>query len=190
MRNNIFCKPAPKFICIIREGSIDFISVLNSKRQSYQCLQNKNPLSGCKVSTFFSFCQCLRWPFSRPYILLARAVTTVTSHYSTAANTFLTLFMSQINLKMHINEQIIAKLCGEFKYECLRRWLSKVLARDTWKICHGKYSYFLINAPMMDSGGLERGWSENWRGIDLVHNKYNTTFLGLLADHRLLFYKI
>ncbi len=116
----IFLKPAPKFNCTVREGAIVFISVLNSKRQSYQCLQNKNPLSSCKVSIFFSFCQCFRWPFSSPYILMARAVTTVMSHYSTAVHTFLTLFMSQFNFKMHINEQIIAKWCGDFKYECLR----------------------------------------------------------------------
>ncbi len=35
--------------------------------------------------------------------------------------------------------------------------------------------------------GLVRKLEE---GIDLVHNKYNTTFLGVLADHRPLFYKI
>ncbi len=72
--------------------------------------------------------------------------------------------MNQINLKMHTNEQIIAKLCGKFKHECLRRWLWKELATDTWKVCHGKHSYFLINACMMDSGGLESVWWENWMG--------------------------
>ncbi len=98
-----FCKPPPKFICTIREGSIHFISVLNSKRQSYQCLQNKNPLSGCKVSTFFHFVSFSDDPFLAPTFYWC-ALTTVTSHYSTAAQTFCILFMNQIDLKMHLNE--------------------------------------------------------------------------------------
>ncbi len=61
-----FWKPATKFNCTIREGAIVFTNVLNSKRQSYQCLQNKNPLSGCKVSTFFSLCPCLLMPPFQP----------------------------------------------------------------------------------------------------------------------------
>ncbi len=48
-------------------------------------------------------------------------LTTVMSHYSTAAHTFRMLFMSQINLKMHIDEHIIAKCYDEFKYECIRK---------------------------------------------------------------------
>ncbi len=35
--------------------------------------------------------------------------------------------------------------------------------------------------------GLVRKLEE---GIDLVYNKYNTTFLGVLADHMPLFYRI
>ncbi len=66
MCGTIFCKPAPKFICTIREDSIHFIRVLNSKRYSYQCLQNKSPLSSCKVSTFFHFVRFSDDPFPVP----------------------------------------------------------------------------------------------------------------------------
>ncbi len=59
----LFCKPAPKFIYTIREGSIHLISVINSKRQSYQCLQNPNSQSSCKVSTFFHFVSFSDDPF-------------------------------------------------------------------------------------------------------------------------------
>ncbi len=59
-------------------------------------------------------------PFPAPTFYW-QALTTMTSHYSTAAHTFCLLFMSQIYLNIHINEHIIAKLYGEFKYECIRR---------------------------------------------------------------------
>ncbi len=39
----------------------------------------------------------------------------------------------------------------------------------------------------MDGGGLVR--KLKW-GIDLVHNKYNTAFVGVLANHKPPFYKI
>ncbi len=42
----------------------------------------------------------------------------------------------------------------------------------------------------MDGGrGVEKGEITE-KGTNEVHNKYNTTFLGVLANHRLLFYKI
>ncbi len=41
-------------------------------------------MSDCKISTLW---QCLRWPLSSPYILSVRAVTIVTSHYSTHCST-------------------------------------------------------------------------------------------------------
>ncbi len=44
-------------------------------------------MSNCKVITFFSLCQCLRWPLSNPYILSVSAVTIVMSHYSTSTQT-------------------------------------------------------------------------------------------------------
>ncbi len=46
--------------------------------------------------------------------------------------------------------------------------------------------------PMMDGWGDWKGVGEKTErgGIDLVHNKYNTTFLGVLTNHRPLFYKI
>ncbi len=104
----------------------------------------------------------------------------MTSHYSTAAHTFCTLFRSQINFKMHINEHIIATLYGEFKYECIRRWVSNVLATNTWKVGHSKHSYQCTHDGQLGAGkGLVRKLEE---GIDLVHNKYNTTFLGVMAS--------
>ncbi len=39
-------------------------------------------------------------------------------------------------------------------------------------------------------GGWKGVGEKTERGIDLVHNKYNTRFLGVLADHMPLFYKI
>ncbi len=139
----MFCKLAPKFICTIREGSIHFINVRNSKRKSYQCLQNKNPLSSCKVSTFFHFVSFSDDPFPAPTFYW-RALWLLWRHTTpTAAQTFCMLFMNQIDFKMHINEQIIIKLYGELEYECIMRWLSNGLVTDTWKVGHGKHSYFL-----------------------------------------------
>ncbi len=64
---DLFCfKLSSKFNCTARECIIVLISVRNSKRQSYQCLQNKNPLSGCKVSTFFHFVSFSDDPFPAP----------------------------------------------------------------------------------------------------------------------------
>ncbi len=163
------------------------ISVLNSKRQSCQCLQNKNRQSSGKVSTFFFMLSVFEITLFQRLHFIGKCWLLWRHTTPTTAQTFCMLFMDQIDLKMHINEQIITKWCGEFKYECLKWWLSKELATDTWKVCHGKHSYFLINAGTMDSGGLVR---KPKGGIDLVHNKYNATFLGLLADHRTLFYKI
>ncbi len=89
------------------------------------------------------------------------------------------LFMNQIDLKMPINEQISIKLYGEFEYECIRSWLSNVLATDTWKVGHGKHSYFFSNVRIMDGGGPDGGLLRKLKGgPNLVHNKYNTTFLG------------
>ncbi len=118
-------------------------------------------------------------PFPAPTFYW-RALTTVMSHYSSVAHTFCMLFMSQINLKMHINEQIIAKLYGEFKYEFIRRWVSNVLATNTWKVGYASILIFLSMHPGSTVGaakGLVRKLEE---GIDLDHNKYNTTFLGVL----------
>ncbi len=127
----IFCNSASTFICTIRKGSIHFISVLNSNRQSYQCLQNQNSLSGCKVGTFFHFISFSDDPFQVPTFFW-HALWLLRCHPTpTAAQTFCMLFMNQIDLKMHINEQIIRKLYGEFDYECIRRWLSNVQATDT-----------------------------------------------------------
>ncbi len=98
---------------------------------------------------------------------------------SIAALSSCMLFMNQIDLKMPINGQISIKLYGEFEYECIRRWLSNVLATDTWKVGHGKHSYFLINACIVDGGGPEGGLLRKLKGgPNLVHNKYNTTFHG------------
>ncbi len=73
------------------------------------------------------------------------------------------LFMNQIVLKMPINKQISVKLYSKFEYECIRMWLSNALATDTWKVGHGKHSYFLINAHIMD-GGAGRGVAEKTEG--------------------------
>ncbi len=100
----IFLKPAPKFDCTIREGAIVFSNVLNSKRQSYQCLQNKNPLSGCKVSTLFSLCPCLLMPPSNPYILL--------------------VLTDYCDVTLQKIEQINTKLSTECKYQSIRKRLS------------------------------------------------------------------
>ncbi len=114
----IFCKPTPKFICTISKGSIHFISVLNFKRQPYQCLQNKIPLSSCKVSTFFNvvsfsddplpaltFYWCALWLLWRHTI-------------ATAAQTFCMLFINQIDLKINLNEHHICLM------RCMWRSLS------------------------------------------------------------------
>ncbi len=109
----IFLKPAPKFDCTIREGIIVFINVLNSKRQSYQCSENKNPLSGCKVSTFFHFVSVSDDPFPAPSFYW-RALWPLWRHTtSIAAQSFCILFMNQIDLKMPINKSISVKLYGE-----------------------------------------------------------------------------
>ncbi len=45
--------------------------------------------------------------------------------------------------------------------------------------------------PALWTVGVGKGMVRKLKGgIDLVHNKYNATFLMLLANHRLLFYKI
>ncbi len=74
------------------------------------------------------------------------------------------LFMNQIDFKMHINQQISIKLYGEFEYECIRRWLSNVLATYTWKVGHGEHSYFLINAHIIDGVGQEGGLLRKLKG--------------------------
>ncbi len=45
------------------------------------------------------------------HLLLLRHIT------STTAQTFCMLFMDQIDLKVHISEQIIVKIYGEFEYK-------------------------------------------------------------------------
>ncbi len=84
--------------------------------------------------------------------------------------------MSQINLKMHINEQIITKLCGEFKCECLRK---KVIVKGiSYRYLKGmSWQAFLFSYQC-----VYHEWWGGWKGvgekteedIDLVHNKYNT----------------
>ncbi len=49
---------------------------------------------------------------------------------------------------------------------------------------------FLSMHAQWTVGGWKGVGEKTEGGIDLVHNKYNTAFLGVLADHRPLFYKI
>ncbi len=95
-----------------------------------------------KLALFFILSMFVDAPLSAPTFYW-RSLTTVMSHYSTTAHTFCTLFMSQINLKMYTNEHIIAKLYCEFKYECIRRWVSNVLATNTWMVGHASILIFL-----------------------------------------------
>ncbi len=75
----------PNSTALSEKALLSLSVYLIPRDKSYQCLQNKNPLSGCKISTFFKFCTCLSMPHSSPYILLVRTdycdVTLL--HYST-----------------------------------------------------------------------------------------------------------
>ncbi len=105
----------------IREGAIVFINVLNSKRQSYQYLQNKNPLSGCRVSKFVTLCPCLSMPPFQPLHFIGAHWLLWRHTIPTTTQNFWMLFMNRIDLKMLVNEQIIVNIYREFKYKCIRR---------------------------------------------------------------------
>ncbi len=91
--------------------------------------------------------------------------------------------MNQIDLKMPINEEISLKLYGEFEYECIRRWLSNVLATDTWKIGHGKHSYFIISACSMDGGGSV---ARETKPILLLNKCYRSFGMALTSGEQLV----
>ncbi len=74
-----------------------------------------------KFSKFFSLCPCLSMPPFQPLHFIGACWLLWHHTTPTAAQTFCMLFMNQIDLKMHINEQIIIKIYGEFEYKCIRR---------------------------------------------------------------------
>ncbi len=145
----IFLNPAPNSTALLANAPFSLLMYFIPSDNHISVYRTKIHRAVAKLSHFFHFVSVWDDPFPAPTFLLARVVTIVTSHYSIAVHIYRTLFMSQINLKKHINELKMAKLCGEFKYDCLRSWLSKELATDTWNVCHGKHSYFLINARMI-----------------------------------------
>ncbi len=94
----IFLKLAPKFNCTIREGSIVFINVLNSKRQSYQCYKTIINWVVAKFAHLFHFVKFVDAPFPAPTFYWC-VLTTEMSHYSTAAHTFCKLLWVKLTRK-------------------------------------------------------------------------------------------
>ncbi len=161
----IFLKPPPTSTALSEKAPFSLLMYLISSDNHISVYRTNIHWAVAKLSHFFHFVSF--WDDSFPAPTFYWRTLWLPWRHTTPLQYTLTvhcLWVMQINLKLHINEQIIAKLCGEFKYDCLRRWLSNELATCTWKGCHGKHSYFLINARTMDGAGLEKGWWENWRG--------------------------
>ncbi len=71
------------------------------------------------------------------------------------------------------NMNVLGVECQMYLLQILERWVMQAFL----------FSYQCAHGGKWAAGkGLVRKLEE---GIDLVHNKYNTTFLGVLVDHKI-----